>query len=124
MPLKLVIDYTPINKFSFLKKYLLLHVFVLSTCFCLLAQSNVKLFVNYNSIQKGFFENNISYRKIVSDTFAVQKEILIELRAKNEIKQIDSYCSWRRCGICTFILVIIAASGIAAAFGTSNKLLI
>ncbi len=99
MPLKLVIDYTPINKFSFLKKYLLLHVFVLSTCFCLLAQSNVKLFVNYNSIQKGFFENNISYRKIVSDTFAVQKEIqqimlrcneLSFLAAENELQSYPS----------------------------------
>lgn len=99
MPLKLVIDYTPINKFSFLKKYLLLHVFVLSTCFCLLAQSNVKLFVNYNSIQKDFFENNISYRKIVNDTFAVQKEIqqimlrcneLSFLAAENELQSYPS----------------------------------
>jgi hypothetical protein len=59
---------------------------------------------------------------LLQENLAVQKEILIELRAKNEIKQIDSYCSWRRCGICTVIsIVIITASGIAAAFGVVNK---
>jgi hypothetical protein len=58
---------------------------------------------------------------LLQENLAVQKEILIELRAKNEIKQIDSYCSWRRCGICTLILVIIAASGIAAAFSVTTK---
>jgi len=59
---------------------------------------------------------------LLQENLAVQKEILIELRAKNEIKQINSYCSWRRCGICTFILVIIiTASGVAAAFGVATK---
>ena len=59
---------------------------------------------------------------LLQENLAVQKEILIELRAKNEIKQIDSYCSWWRCGICTVIsIVIITASGIAAAFGTASK---
>ena len=58
---------------------------------------------------------------LLQENLAVQKEILIELRAKNEIKQIDSYCSWRRCCICTFFLVIIAASGIAAAFSVTTK---
>lgn len=59
---------------------------------------------------------------LLQENLAVQKEILIELRAKNEIKQIDSYCSWRRCGICTLIsIVIIIASGLGAAFGVANK---
>ena len=58
---------------------------------------------------------------LLQENLAVQKEILIELRAKNEIKQIDSYCSWRRCGICVCISIIITAAGIAAAFGVANK---
>lgn len=59
---------------------------------------------------------------LLQENLAVQKEILLELRAKNEIKQIDSYCSWRRCGICTLIsIVIIIASGLGAAFGVANK---
>jgi hypothetical protein len=59
---------------------------------------------------------------LLQENLAVQKEILIELRAKNEIKQIDSYCSWRRCGICTVIsIIIITASGLAAAFSVTTK---
>jgi len=58
---------------------------------------------------------------LLQENLAVQKEILIELRAKNEIKQIDSYCSWRRCCVCACISIIIAAAGIAAAFGVANK---
>ena len=59
---------------------------------------------------------------LLQENLAVQKEILIELRAKNEIKQINSYCSWRRCGICTLIsIVIIIASGLGAAYGTATK---
>ena len=59
---------------------------------------------------------------LLQENLAVQKEILIELRAKNEIKQIDSYCSWRRCGICILIsIVIIIAGGLGAAFGVTNK---
>ena len=58
---------------------------------------------------------------LLQENLAVQKEILLELRAKNEIIQIDSYCSWRRCGICAVISVIITASGLAAAFGTVSK---
>ena len=58
---------------------------------------------------------------LLQENLAVQEEILIELRAKNEIKQIDSYCSWRRCGVCVCISVLITASGIAAAFGVANK---
>ena len=59
---------------------------------------------------------------LLQENLAVQKEILIELRAKNEIKQIDSYCSWRRCGICAVIsVIIIIAAGLGAAFGTASK---
>ena len=42
--------------------------------------------------------------------------------SKNEIKQIDSYCSWRRCCVCASISVlIIIAGGLGAAFGVANK---
>jgi len=59
---------------------------------------------------------------LLQENLAVQKEILIELRAKNEIKQIDSYCSWRRCGVCVCIsIIIIIAGGLGAAFGVANK---
>jgi len=59
---------------------------------------------------------------LLQENLAVQKEILLELRAKNEIKQIDSYCSWRRCGICTLIsVIIIIAGGLGAAYGVTNK---
>jgi hypothetical protein len=59
---------------------------------------------------------------LLQENLAVQKEILTELRAKNEIKQIDSYFTWRRCGICTVIsIIIIIASGLGAAFGTVRK---
>ena len=59
---------------------------------------------------------------LLQENLAVQKEILLELRAKNEIKQINSYCSWRRCGICTLIsIVIIIAGGFGAAYGTATK---
>jgi hypothetical protein len=59
---------------------------------------------------------------LLQENLAVQKEILLELRAKNEIIQIDSYCSWRRCGICTLIsVIIIIAGGLGAAFGVTNK---
>ena len=59
---------------------------------------------------------------LLQENLAVQKEILIELRAKNEIKQVNSYFTWRRCGICTVIsIIIITASGLAAAFGVTKK---
>ena len=59
---------------------------------------------------------------LLQENLAVQKEILLELRAKNEIKQINSYCSWRRCGICTLIsIVIIIASGLGATYGVTSK---
>ena len=59
---------------------------------------------------------------LLQENLAVQKEILLELRAKNEVKQIDSYCSWRRCGICTLIsVIVIIAGGLGAAFGVTNK---
>ena len=59
---------------------------------------------------------------LLQENLAVQKEILIELRAKNEIKQVHSYFTWRRCGICTVIsIIMITASGLAAAFGVTKK---
>jgi hypothetical protein len=59
---------------------------------------------------------------LLKENLAVQKEILIELRAKNEIRQIDSYCSWRRCCVCASISVLIfIAAGLVAAFGVANK---
>jgi hypothetical protein len=59
---------------------------------------------------------------LLQENLAVQKEILIELRANNEIKQVNSYFTWRRCGICTVIsIIIITASGLAAAFGVTKK---
>ena len=59
---------------------------------------------------------------LLQENLAVQKEILLELRAKNEIKQIDSHCSWRRCCVCASISVlIIIAGGLGATFGVANK---
>ena len=58
---------------------------------------------------------------LLQENLAVQKEILLELRAKNEIKQINSYCSWRRCGICTLISIVIIASGLGATYGVTRK---
>jgi hypothetical protein len=57
----------------------------------------------------------------LQENLAVLKEILLELRAKNEIKQVNSYCTWRRFGICTALIIIITVSGIAAAFGVTKK---
>jgi hypothetical protein len=59
---------------------------------------------------------------LLQENLAVQKEILLELRAKNEIIQIDSYCSWRRCGICSVISLIIIISGaLGATLGVTTK---
>ena len=58
---------------------------------------------------------------LLQENLAVQKEILIELRAKNEIKQIDSYCSWRRCGICAVISVLIIAGALGGTLGVTRK---
>jgi hypothetical protein len=95
----------------------------------LLAHTSQKKWFNFLSLKhlvlNAFSKELVMEERIeilLQENLAVQKEILIELRAKNEIKQIDSYCSWRRCGICTVIsIIIIIASGLGAAFGTARK---